>query len=79
VHVVYTLEVKDLSGVGNTAAVTVDDVSVFADSPSFGLRAADVRLEIGVPWVDMSKFTAQEKSKSWRVRYDNVLVRNEPR
>jgi len=79
VHVTYTLEVKDLSGVGNTAELTVDDLSVFDDAPTFGLRTADVHMEIGVPWVDMTMFTAQDKSKSWRVRYDNVLVRNEPR
>jgi hypothetical protein len=79
VHVKYALEVEDLSGAGNAVTLTVDDTSVFVGSPYFGLHDADVQMEIGVPWVDMSKFEAQERSKSWRVRYDNVLVRNEPR
>jgi len=82
VHVRYTsdaLDVSDASGVSNFAALMVDDAVLFVAAPQFALHSAKVHMEIGVPWVDMSTFAAQETSKSWQVRYDNVLVRYEPR
>ena len=78
-HVKYVLQIENPTGLGNFATLSVDDTVLFDGSLQNPLRATPVRLEIGVPEVDISLFAAQETSKSWRVRYDNVLVRREPR
>jgi hypothetical protein len=79
VHVVYTLDVQDAIGTSNVARLTVDDVVLFDGPLAFPLLNAKAEMEIGVPWVDMSLFQEQDVSTPWRIRYDNVLVRYEPR
>jgi hypothetical protein len=78
-HVTYTVHAKSATSTSNVAKLTVDDVVLFDASPRFALRAENLRLEIGVPWVDTSYFAEQDLSKRWQVRYDNVLVRSESR
>jgi hypothetical protein len=79
VHIVYALDVQDAIGTANVAKLTVGDVVLFDGPLSFALPTAKAEMEIGVPWVDMESFQAQDTSKRWRIRFDNVLVRYEPR
>jgi hypothetical protein len=79
VHVVYTLDVQDAIGTANLARLSVDNAVLFDGPLSFPLHNAKAQMEIGVPWLDMGLFRDQDTSKRWRIRYDNVLVRYEPR
>lgn len=78
-HVVYTLDVMDSMGTANFVRLTIDDNVLFDGPLAFALHSAKAQLEIGVPWVDMASFKEHDRSKTWRVRFDNVLVRYEPR
>lgn len=79
VHVTYELDADDPNGTANHVKLTVDGVVLFESSPAYALRNAHVLMQLGVPWVDMTGFAADDKSVGWRVRYDNVLVRTELR
>lgn len=76
-HVVYELDVLDALGTASMAKLTVGDLVLFNGPLSLPLQSGKAALEIGVPWVDMEWFGAEETSQAWRVRYDNVLVRYE--
>lgn len=78
-HVVYELDVQDALATANLARVTVDDVVLFDGPLLFALQPATAHMEIGFPLVASASPQAQDRSVHWRVRYDNVLVRYEPR
>jgi hypothetical protein len=73
VHVKYVLDTDSF------VTLTIDGSALFDNPLQYALRSTGGHLEIGVPWVDMTQFTERDTSKTWRVRYDNVLVRREPR
>jgi hypothetical protein len=78
--VTYALDALDSKGSGNTLTLTVGKVELADGGPlRFGLRYRDPILQLGVPFVDASGFGAGESNEGWQVRYDNVLVRIEPR
>jgi hypothetical protein len=79
VHVRYELDAVDSSGPGNSAHVEVGPTVLFDGPLWFPLHYREPTLELGVPFVDFAGFGADDRSNGWRVRYDNVLVRIEPR
>lgn len=79
VHVAYTLDIQDSLGTANVATLKVDDVVLFDTRPVFSLHNTGVRMRLGILWVETSATQPPDASKTWRLRYDNVLVRYEPR
>jgi hypothetical protein len=79
VHVRFTLDAVNPSGPGNHASMVIDDTVLFDGALNYALRRLEPRIELGIPWVDTELITDQDTSKIWRVRYDNVLVRIQPR
>jgi hypothetical protein len=68
-HVSFVLEQDDPGGSDNHVTVKVDDAVLFDGKLAFDLHKENPRIELGVPWID-----GKGEDKSWRVRYDNVLV-----
>lgn len=79
VHVQYLLDAVDSDGSGNTLRLSVGDVVLIDGLLHFGLRYREPIFELGIPYVDTADFSDRETNESWQVRYDNVLVRSEPR
>lgn len=79
VHVKYVLDAVDSNGSDNTLSLSVGDVVLIDDPLHFGLRYREPIFELGIPYVDTTDFSARETNGGWQVRYDNVLVRIEPR
>jgi len=79
VHVTFRLEATNPAGGGNRAFLQIDDRVLFDGPLAYDLRPLTPQIEIGVPWVDSTQITEQDRSRAWRVRFDNFLVRIDPR
>lgn len=79
VHVRYELDALDSDGSGNALSLTVGSVSLIDGPLYFGLRYREPVLQLGVPFVDSAGLRVGESNEGWQVRFDNLLVRTEPR
>jgi hypothetical protein len=68
-QVEFDLHVKDPTGDGNTAKLTVGGKVLFDNKLQQDLLGGVPRFELGIPWVNTELAT-----DDWRIRYDNVLV-----
>jgi hypothetical protein len=68
-HVSFVLEQDKPGEGGNHVTVKVDETVLFDGKLAFDLREENPRIELGVPWIE-----GMGNDKTWRVRYDNVLV-----
>jgi hypothetical protein len=78
VHVRFSLEAYEPSGTDNRASLIVGQTVLYDGGLYFALRRLHPTMELGFPTVD-GYFTQDAPSNAWRARYDNVMVRVEPR
>jgi hypothetical protein len=76
-HVKYVLDAAGVTDRGVNVTLTIDDVELFNNVPHYAVHNGHPRLEMGIPEVTFTDFSQGESTEIWRVRYDNVLVRNE--
>ncbi|HEX5657189.1 MAG TPA: hypothetical protein VFX59_08335 [Polyangiales bacterium] len=78
VHLRYQLDVNTPSGTGNSASLWLDTTEVFAGTLTHALLSNTPFVELGVPGLDSYTVDAANPNQSWRVRFDNFVVRVEP-
>jgi hypothetical protein len=79
VHVKYVLDAVNSGGLGNSVQVHMGKVELTNRVLYYALRYREPFLELGLPFVYTSELVADETNESWRVRFDNLLVRREQR
>lgn len=79
VHVKYELDAVDSNASGNSVRLEVGNVSLAKHLLHYTLRYWEPMFALGFPLVDQEEFADGETNEGWQARYDNVLVRIEPR